>query len=69
MTGSYIPGEVIASGYGVLAAAVVALAVFGGRLRERIARVEEWQRINEQWETDDDPDDEPGSLSVTFPRG
>jgi len=34
------------------------------RLRERVARLEEWQRIHETWENDD-----PGTIEATFPRG
>jgi hypothetical protein len=54
----------VAAGSGILAAAIVALAVMASRLRERVARLEEWQRIHETWETDD-----PGGIEATFPRG
>lgn len=43
-----IPGEVVAVASGALVAAVVALAALVGVLRERVARVEEWQRLAER---------------------
>lgn len=52
MIASYIPGEVIAAANGALLAAVVALATLISRLRERIAKVEEWQRLAEQGDDD-----------------
>jgi len=43
-----IPSEVIASGFGALVGAVIALAVFFGRNRERLAKIEEWIRLHEK---------------------
>lgn len=43
-----IPGEVVASGWSALVAAVAALAVALSRTRERIAKLEEWQRLRDR---------------------
>ena len=43
-----VPGEVVASGWSALVAALAALAVALARTRERIAKLEEWQRIRDR---------------------
>jgi hypothetical protein len=58
MLADYIPGEVVASGYSILAAAVVALGVSLARTRERVSRLE--GRLNGYRDGDGPP---------TFPRG
>jgi len=45
---TYIPGEVVAGGYGILVSAVVVLSASLSRTRERVARLEEWARIHEK---------------------
>jgi len=45
---TFIPGEVIAAAFSLLSAFVFALSVGMVRHRDRMARVEEWQRLYEQ---------------------
>ena len=40
-------GEVLVGGYSALAAVTVATLVYTIRTRERLAKVEEWQRLHE----------------------
>lgn len=48
---AYIPGEIIASGFGVLLAATIWLGRGLSNIRERIARLEEWIRLHDSRDT------------------
>lgn len=61
--GSYIPGEVIATVYGALVGIVMAIGVTLSRTRERLAKVEEWQRLHDLAQNRDSPEDSDGGLT------